>query len=309
MSDKAVLTVRATPPPPPKWQLLDDGDPPPPVNSNPSLVFDSARGVALQTRHSPSGQLITWELQGADWVRKVIPGPNVGLPCAAFDTDRGVTVLFGGTSGPGPVLTNETWEYDGVAWQQRFPAMSPPVREWCGMAYDANRQVMVLFGGYGAAGFFGTSDTWEYDGANWVEVPLSFGNRPSGRGEPAMTYDSGRQEVVLFGGRFLNTVYSDTWTYDGNKWTMKIPGGSPSARASAGLVFDPGLGKTILFGGGSPVQTFGDTWEWNGAAWTQRFPASSPPARRCKAVYDTVRQQVLVHGGNFGSGGYNDTWV
>jgi len=301
----ALLATGALAQEPTAWQLLDDGDPPGGYVST-TMVYDSARGVTVQLQSWSQAPSVTWELIGDDWSRRLIDAPTLGSSCAAYDPDRGVTVLFGG-SDDDSLFTDETWEYDGAAWVQRFPVTSPPPRHWCAMAYDTDRQVMVMFGGYIEVGFTGSADTWEYDGTDWVEV--STRDAPSPRGEPAMTYDPGRGEIVLFGGLHDGVVDGGTWTYNGRNWKLKNVATAPSARSAAGLVYDPGLGKTILFGGATTTWVFGDTWEWSGTGWTELSPPTSPPDRMCKLVYDTGRQQVLVHAGKWDSGGYNDTWV
>jgi len=58
----------------------------------------------------------------ATWVRRFVgtPGKRVS-PAMAYDSDRGVTVFFGGEySDAGSSTTtyyNDTWEYDGVSWR------------------------------------------------------------------------------------------------------------------------------------------------------------------------------------------------
>ena len=65
----------------------------------------------------------------------------------AYDSARGVTVLFGGANGyyP-PTLNDETWDWDGTARTQRT-IVGPSARFNHAMAYDTARAVTVLFGG------------------------------------------------------------------------------------------------------------------------------------------------------------------
>ena len=48
---------------------------------------------------------------------------------------------------------------------------------------------------------------------NWAQVMTA--NSPIGRAAQAMTYDSARGKVVVFGGRNASLYFSDTWEYDG----------------------------------------------------------------------------------------------
>src|ERR1022692_1720023 len=46
------------------------------------------------------------------------------------------------------------------------------------------------------------------------------------------------------------------------------------------------------------------------SAWTQLFPATSPPARYyAPMAYDPGTSQLVLFGGNFGSGNFGDTWT
>ncbi len=57
---------------------------------------------------------------------------------AAMATDPGTggVVLFGGV---GSTTLDDTWEWDGVTWMQRFPAHSPGPRRSHAVAWDAAR--------------------------------------------------------------------------------------------------------------------------------------------------------------------------
>jgi hypothetical protein len=72
----------------------------------------------------------------------------------AYDSARGVIVLFGGLNSSG--YNGETWEWNGTAWTQRI-VRGPSPREGHAMAYDAARRVTVLFGGRDGA----------YNGETW----------------------------------------------------------------------------------------------------------------------------------------------
>jgi len=77
----------------------------------------------------------------------------------AYDSARGVTVLFGGWDGDN--RTSDTWEWDGSDWTS-ISTTGPSARIYLPMAYDSARGVTVLFGGSGDPGYLG--DTWEYSG-------------------------------------------------------------------------------------------------------------------------------------------------
>jgi len=72
-----------------------------------------------------------------------------------------VTVLFGGA---GLAAFNDTWEWDGASWALRSTS-GPSPREGHSLAFDADRGVVVLFGG----GEVRNSETWEWDGQTWTQ--------------------------------------------------------------------------------------------------------------------------------------------
>jgi hypothetical protein len=78
------------------------------------------------------------------------------------------------------------------------------------MAYDIARGITVIYGGRGRGGAY-RADTWEWDGARWVDVTSD--EYPPGRSRHAMVYDSGREVSVMFGGWNDEVIFGDTWEY------------------------------------------------------------------------------------------------
>jgi hypothetical protein len=77
----------------------------------------------------------------------------------AFDSGRGVTVLFGGlTAGSS---NGETWEWNGSTWTSRSTT-GPSPRAGHAIAYETVRGVTLLFGGYPDDG--PSAETWQYRG-------------------------------------------------------------------------------------------------------------------------------------------------
>lgn len=78
-----------------------------------------------------------------------------------YDATRQKIVMFGGFAAAS--VTNETWEYDGTAWEKRTFAHNPSARQHHAMVYDSNNGYVIMFGGeddsYNLLG-----DTWIYDG-------------------------------------------------------------------------------------------------------------------------------------------------
>lgn len=177
----------------------------------------------------------------------------------AYDTARGVTVLFGGIAAGG--INGETWEWNGTIWTKRTSVASPPARFSHTMSYDSARGVTVLFGGNFGGGSF-TDDTWEWDGTNWTQRTPAL--LPSARRYHAMVYDSARGVTVLFGGDD-GADDGETWEWDGTNWTQRDPAAAPPPRYEHKMAYDTSRGVTVLFGGSAGVAGLDDeTWEWTG---------------------------------------------
>lgn len=172
------------------------------------------------------------------------------------------------------------------------------------MAYDDQRERIVLFGGAGISKVYG--ETWEWENNNWVRVSTA---GPAPRTFAAMTYDGARKQIVLFGGNRVlfgndkeqDTFLNDTWTWDGKEW-KKIAITGPSGRAEAGMAFDQKRGRIVLFGGynrsNGEINRWGDTWEWDGAKWQSRSVQGPSPQSGTSIVYDELRSVVVFWGQN-----------
>lgn len=181
------------------------------------MTYDSCRHRVVLFSGSEMGG--TWEYDGEDWQEIATDAsPDVRtLTALVFDPHRCCAVLFGGAkSGVGK---NDTWEYDGSTWV-RIVTPQAPLSRWAhAMAYDAVRQKVVMFGGYGDVYPEGTAllDTWEYDGATWVQRPLL--DAPSAREQHVMVYVEPLRRVLLFGG----FEKGDTWFYGSSGYYVFLP--------------------------------------------------------------------------------------
>jgi len=140
----------------------------------------------------------------------------------------------------------------------------------------------------------------------WTRVITGFS--PPGRGNYGISYDSLRDEVVVFGGGGT-TALNDTWVWRDRRWRHVAVGElAPPARASFGMVYDPVRSETVLFGGLDTVSLFGGTWIWDGRGWHEEFVDVAPLPRVGPAMtYDIVRERALLYGG-VGGTGLSDLW-
>jgi thrombospondin type 3 repeat protein/HYR domain-containing protein/galactose oxidase-like protein len=201
------------------WSRIETGIAPPPSGivgaglSEFALAYDEARRL-LVLFHA-TGQ--TWVFDGTSW--RIVPSPRTPLPRAgmqmAYDALRRVIVLEGGIRESGgpyepPRLLNDTWEFDGAGWQQ-VDTRGDLAPSWSGaMAFDSARRRMVNFGGVlttqipgnpgsqtGPIIFYSSAATRLYDGLSWSLLPTRPTVAP--QIDPAVTYDSGRQVLVVHG--------------------------------------------------------------------------------------------------------------
>jgi alpha-tubulin suppressor-like RCC1 family protein len=221
----------------------------------------------------------------------------------AYDTARGVTVLFGGAGSEG--VKGDTWEFDGTTWVDRTPADpndSPPPRCFHAMAYDMNRQVTVLFGGHDPNDLYLKADTWEWDGTTWLDkTPADPNDSPHRRCWHAMAYDSARHVTVLSGGFGAKGGTNDTWEWDGSTWTLRTPTHAPPARCMHAMAYDSYRGVTVLFGGVcyEGEEYSNETWTWDGTDWTVAATArDNPPGRAALAMcFDSADGATHLFGG------------
>ncbi|MDP6928990.1 MAG: kelch repeat-containing protein [Planctomycetota bacterium] len=259
---------------------------------------------------------VTLAAQGT-WIRRYSdPSPSSRYGHAmAFDSHRQVTVLFGGSAGPGALL-RDTWEWDGRSWSRRVVAGTlPTARAFHCLAYDAHRKVVVLYGGATANGRPQHMDTWEWDGKAWTKKSTGSGPlSPTAMSGAAMVYDPVSRQMILFGGRSRTVLATnETWAWSGSRWTrLKTPSG-PSARTDFAMTFDRLRQVVMLFGGVSAGKLVNDLWEFDGltSTWTQRTSSSTWPSARIGPMafaYAEHRRKLFLHGGRDLGGPLRDTW-
>lgn len=278
-----------------RWSLASPGLLPAARTTAP-LVFDSLRGRCVLFGGVGSAGYLgdTWAWNGSQWAQITSAGPSARRSAAmAYDSARDRVVLFGGLFHDGVqgiVRYDETWEFDGVAWTQRFPTTSPTARDSACMAYDAARARCVLYGGGGPGATLGFAETWEWDGAEWLLRPAPPTNDPGPRTGAAMAYDAGRALTVMYGGDSLN----DTWEWDGAVWARRLPApgaARPGGGAGWGLAYDSRHGRMVLRQSAEE-----GTWAWDGQAWSV-LAASAGGVHALEMAYDPVGREVLMYDG------------
>ncbi len=192
----------------------------PPVRASFGLAFDAEHRLLVLFGGRVGARTLgdTWVFDGSGW--RAVPSPR--SPAArsgaqmAYDAFRRLVVLHGGVAGGGPATAlNDTWEFDGLAWQEADTrGGDPPVRDGV-MAFDPARRQIVLFGGRAPvfAPLLPPSDeavaaTRLYDGASWATLPTQI--TAPWRSLAAGAFDRARGVLVVEGGLQDGTTLADT---------------------------------------------------------------------------------------------------
>jgi hypothetical protein len=271
----------------------------------------------------------TWVWNGSDWQAfNPAGGPAARyLASMAFDPKLDEFILFGGET-PGGQLLDDTWAWNGASWtEEASDQPAPPARAGAALALDANGN-LVLFGGTGygpGAGGLSTpsslattptgqvalDDTWTWRGgtAGWVQQNVP---GPPARTEAAAAWDPATDQTVLFGGYVpgglgTSTVLADTWTWNGQAWTLQQPATSPPARYGAVADYAPPAGGPLMTGGAGASGDLSDSWAWVGGDWVPLAQSGPYIARQGAAGgWDSAEGggTMVVYGGATGGGAY-----
>ena len=241
-------------------------------------------------------------------------GPGEPIPCNAHDLVYAPPLklvllancaLESADFVPGPM---KLWGWDGATWRL-VDDTGPSVRGLGGVAYDTQRNTLVMAGGRSRTEDF--TDMWQWDGAAWTALgapPGTISNHFS------MIYDPGRDRIVMFGGQDLNElVKSDTWEWspEANAWERLARTG-PAQRVHYALTYDEANARVLLFGNNAS-----ELWAWTGGPKWERVtpPGTEPgPGERAgsRMAYDAATGQVVLMGGYvYGANGHplGDTWL
>lgn len=238
---------------------------------------------------------------------------------AAFDRRNQRYLLFAGFSNSGGpyVLFNDVWSLSvsgTPAWSHlTIDGSLPGERHSPQWGYDAARNRLLIFGGYGrhypGDPFAYLNDVWQLSlngEPHWTELFPS-GQPPTGRLAGAAVFDPMRQRFVGFGG--TTGVPVDTWVLKlrgQDEWQpLLIDGPRPNGGWGIASAYDARGDRMLIFGGSTSDDYYGsknDVWElslrgtphWSYVATS----GTPPPARRSgTAIFDPIRNRLVIYGG------------
>jgi hypothetical protein len=248
---------------------------------------------------------------------------------AIYDTARRRMVVHGGL---GSAVLGDVWALSldaSPTWAELSPTGMPPPPRGAGAAiHDPVNGRMLIYGGIGGVTPGVTlGDLWALTLGSlaWNELAPA-GGPPPPRQFPSAVYDlAGRRMIVFGGSRFVSAnedieVTDPVWSLNldaSPRWTP-VGGDLPPRRTHSAGIYDPLRNRIVLYGGfqaggASPGTFYSDTWELAlgiSPRWTLLTPAGGSPGPRSghSAIYDPVRDRVLVFGGNRAATRYSDVW-
>lgn len=170
----------------------------------------------------------------------------------------------------------------------------PPATEFAAMAYDADREQVVLFA---------LGETWLWNGAKWARATPA--TSPASRSHHLMTYDPRRGRVLMIGG----TSFTDTWEWDGTTWS-DVTGAASFAASLDGaqLYYDSSRGSPLLVSADHTSSFGSHQWVRKDETW-QELAEKGPQHDLYAAAFDPIRNvSVSVGlGGSFEDDGKG--WV
>ncbi len=220
-----------------------------------------------------------------------------------YDSTNQTVLLFGGRA-PGS-LFGDFYELDNNAPNHPWGSASlagaaPPASYGHAIAFDRNRDRLVLFGGWTPTGR--SNETYEYDVVNQIWHNPQPAIRPAARYYHGMAYDSVRGRTVLYGGSTNTGVSGETWEWNGSQWTLRTNFTCPTTllceRFNFAMAYSPLFGATHIFGGTNGSTCFNDTASWNGTSWGISTAAGPTERSSHEMVWDSVRNEFVLYGGN-----------
>jgi hypothetical protein len=153
----------------------------------------------------------------------------------------------------GTTTLDDTWVWNGSAWNQPNIMSGPSPRTSGALVWDPELGQTVLFGGSATPTAIGPAtplgDTWVWSGSAWTEVTQKLARSPSARYDAASGSAGALGGDVLIGGNNGLGPFSDQWKFTGDTWSPIGVTGALTARSGAATAGNPASGGLMVFGG------------------------------------------------------------
>ena len=192
-----------------------------------------------------------------------------------------------------------------------------------GLAFDQDRQTLVLFAGsrspdtVAGGGLSVLGDTWEWHlGSGWVQLHPAIS--PPARTAATMVYDPATHQSLLLGGSYTvgGTVAcdefgqvlcsNDMWAWNGTDWTELHARGNPILYGST-AAYDQATRSVLLY-----TFDFGiyKMWTLSRGTWASKPGLPSPGRVKPSMTFDPATRHSLLFGGfSQGAGNLAAMWT
>ncbi|HSP16375.1 MAG TPA: hypothetical protein VLV78_16630 [Thermoanaerobaculia bacterium] len=282
----------------------------------PMLVYDEARNQTLLVAENDQldPQMYAYDPAAHTW-NQITPQtmpPCVNQASMTFLRSSGLVFLSGGvcvTSKLSSPTTEEEYGWDGTNWTKLVTQTVITRVTNAAMTYDAQRDVVVVFGGTEAYGSphsftysFDPSFADETHNGDWISHDPNL-LTPGPRSLTGFRADTANKIIYLLNGLTDNTFFTDFWSYQNGGW-QKITADNTPACGTLFSAFDTDRSKLVA------VCNDASTAEWDGSAWKQFTDLKTKPQFRRFAgmVYDPSLKKTILYGGYDDQNYIDSTW-
>ncbi|MCC7062901.1 MAG: hypothetical protein IT456_08870 [Planctomycetes bacterium] len=277
------------------------------------MVYDRARHEIVRfgggTGGGSTNRTEVWN--GSTWILRVAGGPSARKDhMMAYHEPTQRVVLFGGQESG---VYNDTWEWNGVSWQQRFPAHTPPAMVNVGFAYSGTSRKIMM-----ASDNFSAPEIWTWDGTDWTQKTSNTG--PFAAGYSELTYDPLTDRGIFLAAFQPNVAgfaahwdlevpvqHAGSWTTFGTACASSV--GTPQLHATPGSLPFVGQPFTVALSG-IPGSIFTPAFLVSGfsntqsSTWTLPHELSGLGMPGCHALVSPDATELLANN----AGTASKTW-
>jgi len=254
-----------------QWSKLETSGFVPPPREDHTLILDEAnRQLVLHGgEDGPIGrELYLFDLASQEWKDATSEAsPFRENHTAIYDPKKKRMLTFGGIGGDRLPLA-DTWALnldresdDYLGWSQVATGdVQPSIRTEVAGVYDSIGNRFFILGGRGRHKKQYLDDLWVMDlETDQWSLPATTGTKPYPIRHAGLTFDSLKNELVVFGGEIVVEIAGDLedfmvnsiWTLDLESMEWKDQTGYPPPMYDHVTLFVPELGGTVLYGGSS----------------------------------------------------------